>query len=85
MTSMLLELPEPPRLSDARCRLVAAGPALWRVVAPSGRIIGHLQAVLLEHGASYRARRFQSSAGTFRDIGDFWSVDDAVECLRLAT
>lgn len=70
-----------PRL---RVQLVPAGPALWRVLAPSGRVIGHLQAFAEDGGIRFRARRFHVATHAFRDLGDFWSADDAVECLRFA-
>ncbi|WP_137843415.1 hypothetical protein [Microbacterium sp. 2FI] len=75
-----------PRLSPAAPeRLSPAAPSLWRVVAPSGLIIGHLQSIADAAGVRYRARRFRSSSRSFVDVGDFWSADDAVTCLRSAT
>lgn len=65
-------------------RLVRAGHALWRVLDARGRVIGHLQVIEHELGIRYRARRFHMPTGRFRDLGDFWSGDDAVSCLRHA-
>jgi hypothetical protein len=65
-------------------RLVAAAPALWRIVDRSGRVIGHLQAVTHGDDIRYRARRFHTPSRAFRDLGEFWSAEDAVECVRLA-
>lgn len=65
-------------------RLDPAAPALWRVVDAAGRIVGHLQALADDAGVRYRARRFHSPTHTFRDLGDFWSADDAIDCLRFA-
>jgi hypothetical protein len=74
-----------PRLSRARdVRLIAAAPALWRIVGPSGRVMGHLQAVRQDHDVRYSARRFHAPSRTFRELGEFWSADDAVECVVLA-
>jgi len=77
--------PKTPRLSRSaprlRTRLVAAAPSLWRVVEPGGRVIGHLQEVVEAGGIRFRARRFHAASHAFRDLGDFWSADDAVECL----
>ncbi|HYI52178.1 MAG TPA: hypothetical protein VEX42_11480 [Microbacterium sp.] len=73
-----------PGLSRARnVRLVAAAPALWRIVGPSGRVIGHLHAVRQGHDVRYSARRFHAPSRTFRELGEFWSADDAVECVIL--
>ncbi|SFS06144.1 hypothetical protein SAMN04487846_2069 [Microbacterium sp. cf046] len=74
-----------PRLTRRRdLRLVEAGPALWRIVDRSGRAIGHIQVVGHDQGDRYRARRFHAATRAFRDLGEFWSADDAVECVALA-
>ncbi|MEV5071435.1 hypothetical protein MRBLMI12_003068 [Microbacterium sp. LMI12-1-1.1] len=74
-----------PRLSsNPRVHLVAAAPALWRVLDHAGVVIGHLQEVPHPGGSRFRARRFHAPSHAFRDLGDFWSADDAVECLRFA-
>ena len=65
-------------------RLDAAGPALWRVIDRTGLVIGHLQALADDAGLRYRATRFNARTRAFRALGDFWSPDDAVECLRYA-
>lgn len=62
--------------------LTRAADRLWRVVTPRGRVIGHLQAIEHPLGLRYRARRFHSALGGFRDVGDFWSADEAVSSLR---
>jgi hypothetical protein len=67
-----------------RMRLVAAAPALWRVLEPGGRVIGHLQTVAQAGGIRFRARRYNPATHAFRDLGDFWSADDAVESLTSA-
>lgn len=74
----------PPLERPGGFRLTGAGPALWRVLDASGRVIGHLQAVAHSQGVRYRARRFHTATRAFRDLGDFWSADDAVDCLRFA-
>ena len=75
----------PPALRRAAdVRLALASALLWRVVDRTGRVIGHLEAYSAGGGVRYRARRFHSGSRAFRDLGDFWSADDAVECLRYA-
>ncbi len=63
-------------------RLVPAGEDLFRVVDPTGRIIGHLRVLGADSGHRYRAQRYHSPSGRFRCVGDFWSAYDAVESLR---
>jgi len=85
--SLILEtppagIPQLTRVTDLR--LVSAAPALWRIVDRSGRVIGHLQAVRQDRGVRYRARRFHAPSRAFRDLGEFWSADDAVESVVFA-
>ena len=65
-------------------RLSPAAPGLWRVLEGSGRVIGHIQARAAEAGLRYRARRYHAESRAFRDLGEFWSVGDAIDCLRFA-
>ncbi|WP_309067784.1 hypothetical protein [Microbacterium sp.] len=62
--------------------LSRAGAALWRVVTPDGRVIGHLRR--LEHplGMRFRAERLHRATGRFVEVGEFWSPDEAVASLR---
>ncbi|HWM16966.1 MAG TPA: hypothetical protein VNP97_10305 [Microbacterium sp.] len=85
--SLVLETPPPgtPHLARiAGIRLVSAAPALWRIVDRSGRVIGHLQAIDHDQGVRYRARRFHAPTRAFRDLGEFWCADDAVESVAFA-
>jgi hypothetical protein len=75
-----LATPDTPR--GTRLRLARAAPELWRVIDERGRVIGHLQALAEGAELRYRARRFHSPTRTFRDLGDFWSAVDAIDCLR---
>jgi hypothetical protein len=68
----------------APVRLAAAAPALWRVIDPSGRVIGHLQALAEGPSVRYRARRFHPASRAFRELGEFWSIEDAIDCVRFA-
>lgn len=83
----LLETPtaDVPHLSrGSRVRLVAAAPSLWRIVDRSGRVIGHLQEIRRGDDVRFSARRFHAPSRAFRELGEFWSADDAVECVTFA-
>lgn len=86
MTAILesIDLEQPSLSARAQVRLDRAAPGLWRVRDRAGVVIGHLQAVLERGGTRFRARRFHAASHAFRDLGDFWSADEAVECLRWA-
>lgn len=78
-------MPEPPHLAvRTPLRLTPAGPSLWRVSNERGIIIGHLGTRADEQGIRYVARRFHVSTAAFRELGEFWSPDDALQCLRYA-
>ncbi|WP_439592573.1 hypothetical protein [Microbacterium sp.] len=86
---MLLTLESPtlaaPTISPrSPVSLSRAAATLWRVIDRDGRVIGHLQAIVVADAVRYRARRFHASIRGFRDLGEFWSADDAVDCLRYA-
>jgi len=65
-------------------RLLPVGDRLWRVLDRTGRVAGHLQACGDGAERRYVARRFHSPSAGFREIGSFWSAQEAVECLLLS-
>jgi hypothetical protein len=73
----------PPRLRTGT-RLTRAPIAAdrWRVLDPAGLIIGHIAARSDPGGTRYRARRYHPESRAFVDLGEFWSIGDAVQCLR---
>jgi len=85
--NLVLDTPaaDAPQLSRVRSvRLVRAAPALWRIVDRRGLVIGHLQAISRGADVRYSARRFHAPSRAFRELGEFWSADDAVECVVFA-
>lgn len=64
--------------------LVPVATGRWRVIDRSRRVIGHLDAVSTASGTRYSARRYHVASRSFRDLGEFWSAVDAVDCLRLS-
>ena len=74
--------PAPSPSPSLRVRLASAGPALWRVLDPTGRIIGHVTRIEHTLGERWGARRYHDRVGGFRAVGEFWSIDDAVAALR---
>jgi len=55
---------------------------LWRVTDPSGHVVGHVQAGCEAQGTRFHARRFHAASRAFLDVGAFWTVEEAVDCLR---
>ncbi len=78
-------------MSDVTQRPGVAVPGLervghdrWRVRERSGLIRGHIEARPSPAGTRYRAVRFHTPSRGFRAMGEFWSLDEALECVRLS-
>lgn len=69
-----------PAVRGATVRAVSA--RRWRVLDRRGRVIGHLRAESAADGTRFHAERFDFRGARMRDLGAFWSVQDAVDCLR---
>ncbi|GAA1847505.1 hypothetical protein ACFQZV_08785 [Microbacterium koreense] len=82
MSSTALVHPPQSMITTSGYRLVSAGPQLWRVIDRAGTIIGHLAAYRLGDAVRYRARRYHAATRILRDLGEFWSPEDALDCLR---
>ncbi|GAB3616896.1 hypothetical protein GCM10027416_14530 [Okibacterium endophyticum] len=68
-------------LHRTRVELVGVNEFLWRVIAPDGRVIGHLERSNTAQGDVFIAKRFNTLSSRFVDLGRFWAIDDAVDCL----
>lgn len=56
--------------------------ALWRITRSDGELLGYVERFTVRDGARYRAKRFLTRQRRFLVDGEFWSMDDAVECFR---
>ncbi|MFT4052357.1 MAG: DNA mismatch repair protein [Microbacterium sp.] len=59
-------------VSDSRSRLLDR----------AGRILGHVRTEPTNAGARFHAEHFDPARRRLREVGAFWSLDEAVECLR---
>ena len=55
---------------------------LWRVTRPDGEVLGYIERFLVRDGLRYRAKRMLVRQRRFVAIGEFWSINDALECFR---
>lgn len=62
--------------------LVQLHDELWRVTRASGDVLGYVESFLDPRGRRYRSKRLITLQRRFINIGEFWSFDDAVDCLR---
>ncbi|WP_040165327.1 hypothetical protein [Microbacterium gorillae] len=63
-------------------RLIPVNATTFRVLATTGRVLGHIAVHAGEEGSRYHARRYHVPTGTFVEQGAFWSMAEAVQCLR---
>jgi len=85
MTTLSVVEPTP----NASVTLVRRGVALtrlradlWRVTRPAGEVLGYVESFPTPSGQRYRAKRLIARQRRFIVDGEFWSMADAIECLR---
>jgi hypothetical protein len=64
----------------SRALITQLNESLWRVTRPTGEVLGYVETVADPDGTRYRAKRMIVRQQRFVPIGDFWSMEDAVEC-----
>lgn len=62
--------------------LVQLHDELWRVTRADGDVLGYVESFVEPRGRRFRAKRLIALQKRFLPIGEFWSFDDAVDCLR---
>lgn len=55
---------------------------LWRVTRSDGEVLGYVEGFDEPRGRRYRSKRLITLQRRFLPLGEFWSFDDAVDCLR---
>ena len=69
-----------PALTRPGLHLVPLHDELWRVTRPSGEVLGYVERFGVRAGLRFRAKRFIVRQRRFVEMGEFWSMDDAVDC-----
>lgn len=62
--------------------LVQLHDELWRVTRADGDVLGYVESFLEPRGRRFRSKRLIPLQKRFVPLGEFWSFDDAVDCLR---
>ena len=62
--------------------LVQLHDELWRVTRADGDVLGYVESFVEPRGRRFRSKRLIALQKRFISLGDFWSFDDAVDCLR---
>lgn len=53
---------------------------LWRVTRPDGEVLGYIDQFRQRQGLRYRAKRLIVRQRRFIVAGEFWSIDEAIDC-----
>lgn len=59
--------------------LVQLHEELWRVTKPAGEVLGYIERTKDPRGDRFAAKRLLSRSLRFLPIGEFWSLDDAID------
>lgn len=61
---------------------VQLGDDLWRITLGDGEVLGYVERHATPAGSRFTAKRMLQRQRRFMPIGDFWTIDDALECFR---
>ena len=78
---MTLTLERPTSLTLGRLTAKAITPGLWRVVHADGSVRGHISRRECADGPRFETRLLLPGRLRGMVLGEFWSLDDALECL----
>ena len=55
---------------------------LWRVTRHDGEVLGYVERSASGSGVRFTAKRMLQRQRRFVAIGEFWTIDDALDCFR---
>lgn len=55
---------------------------LWRVTRNTGEVLGYIESFSERGAVRYRAKRMFSSQRRSMPLGEFWGIEDALDCFR---
>ena len=56
---------------------------LWRITRSTGEVLGYIERFVDRGEFRFRAKRMIVRQNRFVPIGEFWSMDDALDCFRV--
>jgi hypothetical protein len=94
MSTTLPRFAAHPRSDAARTRrgiaCIELNNGLWRITRDNGAVLGYIEQLAAadshEGGGKnrFQAKRLRPTGRSFVSAGEFWSFDDAVDCLRFS-
>jgi hypothetical protein len=64
--------------------LVQLHDELWRVTRRTGEVLGYIESYVDAGTTRFRAKRMFSSRRPSMPLGEFWTIDDAIDCFRFS-
>ena len=64
--------------------LVQLHDELWRVTRRTGEVLGYIECFDESGSQRFRAKRMFASRRQSLPLGEFWSIDDAIDCFRFS-
>ncbi len=77
-----LEFIDTPTVARTGVTTVQLGDDLWRVTRAGGEVLGYVERSTTPAGQRFLAKRMLQRQRRFLPVGEFWSVDDAMDCFR---
>ena len=74
----------PARVDRFGISLVQLHDQLWRVTHRSGEVLGYIESFSDLGHERFRAKRMFASRRPSQPLGEFWSIDDAIDCFRFS-
>ena len=79
----------PARVDRFGIALIQLHDQLWRVTRKSGEVLGYIELFAQDAAAGvtdprFRAKRMFSAGRPSMPLGEFWSIDDAIDCFRFS-
>lgn len=76
------ELAEQTALARFGVAMIQLHDDLWRVTRRNGEVLGYVERSTTAAGHRFVAKRMLQRQRRFLPVGDFWSLDDAMDCFR---
>ena len=76
----ILDFATTTRTSTGGITVIQLHDDLWRITRPSGEVLGYLERFIERGEFKFRAKRMLVRQQRFVAIGEFWRMDDALDC-----
>jgi len=64
--------------------MIAIADNRWRVTRATGEVLGYIDSFDVAGGRRFGARRLISAQARSIPLGEFWDLEDAIDCFRFS-